>query len=123
MPDSVGRELAKAADALPIEGELVGVVDLRQVDGERARDAGDVNLTAIPGKAGVAGVGLGAPGLVAGDLLPTGVIEGGREPAPVVARVEAPVAVVVKTPLPGYGAVSSCARAGITRAPPSDRIR
>jgi hypothetical protein len=75
-PDGVGRELAEAADALAVEGELVGAFD----------------LAAVPGEAGVAGVGLGSPGLVGGDLLPGGVVEGRGEPAGVVAEVEAPVA-------------------------------
>jgi hypothetical protein len=91
-PDGVGRELAEAADALAVEGELVGAFDGRDVDGERAGDVGDVDLAAVPGEAGVAGVGLGSPGLVGGDLLPGGVVEGRGEPAGVVAEVEAPVA-------------------------------
>ena len=48
---------------------------------------------AIPGKAGVAGMALRAPGLVGGELLPMGVVEAGRGPRRVVADVKLPRAV------------------------------
>ena len=96
IENGVGRQGAEVADFYAVPVDLIAVVDGGNEEGDVWRCAGgggDVDGAAIPGKAGVAGMGLRAPGFVGGELLPSGVVEGGVGPGGVVAEMELPGAV------------------------------
>src|SRR5438445_1900136 len=90
------RRVALVSDLDAVAEELIGVFDGRHEDCELRVGEGrgrNVDVAAVPGESGAGRVGLGAPGLVCGDVLPLGVVVRGRGPVEVVAEVELPFAV------------------------------
>jgi hypothetical protein len=110
------RELAAGAHEAAVPVDLVSVVDAGEIEGEiggSAGDGGNVNVAAVPGEAGVAGVGLVTPGLVDAELFPGGVVEDGGGEGGVVAEVELPEPWTVRMS-GGAGVGCVCAASDLT---------
>ncbi len=91
-PPGVRRQLAAFADLAPIPVDLVCILQLRNQHRDLRSTASDLNVLSVPRKAGVAGMGLIAPGGARVQLFPTAIVQGRRGPVLLITQVELPLA-------------------------------
>src|ERR1700722_15987168 len=84
------RQLAVRTNLFSVPIEFVRVIHEWHEESERRPGAFHIYALAIPGKTGIAGMLLRAPGIVTAELLPAGIVESRVGPRRIVAKVELP---------------------------------